>query len=159
MTPDKEVTVGVVFRGMQSEYGPEHCLWKKTRDITSEAAEALTSKYGGRVIEIENHLYRSGLTPQEIETQYSNCDLIVSSRFHSAMLALRHGVPSIAIDQIQGGAKLLDYSEESVGRMFFKRIAPVQRRYFKAPIPFYPTTITNCYFRSANRRFNVQTSH
>jgi hypothetical protein len=101
-------TIGISLRGMQSEYGDNVCLWELTEKIAHEAAKRLISEYGGRIIIIENHLQRSGLTQEAIESIYADCDLIITSRFHGAMVALRHIVPFIAIDQIKGGAKVLN---------------------------------------------------
>jgi len=63
------------------------------------------------VVEIEHHLIRSGKTPSEIEALYADCDLIITSRFHGGILALRNTVPFIAIDQIKGGAKVFSLLE------------------------------------------------
>lgn len=101
-------TIGIVLRGLQGEYGEDLCLWERTAQITDEAAKTLSEGLGARVIVIENHLHRSGMTKDDIEAQYSECHLIITSRFHGAMMALRHFIPFIAIDQIQGGAKVMN---------------------------------------------------
>jgi hypothetical protein len=103
-----EQTVGLVLRGPQSEYGQELCMWRETEALATRIASTAFSGGSGRVITIENHLARSGLSPDQIEDQYRECNLIVTSRFHGAVTALRAGVPFIAIDQIQGGAKVYD---------------------------------------------------
>jgi hypothetical protein len=103
---DRRFTVGIVLRGPQGEYGEERCLAGRTSDIVREAARTLAGRRGGRVLEIENHLHRAGISAAAIESQYAACDLVLSSRFHGAMLALRHGVPFVAVDQIAGGAKV-----------------------------------------------------
>ncbi|MEW4569425.1 capsular polysaccharide synthesis protein [Tautonia sp. JC769] len=104
--PRDGVTLGVVLRGPQGEYGDDRCLWNETEDVVNWVAQAILADRGGRVLAIENHLLRSGITPEAIEHQYRACDLILTSRFHGAMLAVRNGVPYIAIDQIRGGAKV-----------------------------------------------------
>ncbi|HEV2739200.1 MAG TPA: polysaccharide pyruvyl transferase family protein [Candidatus Elarobacter sp.] len=103
---DPRFTVGIVLRGPQSEYEPQRCLAERTSVIVREAARELAARRCGRVVEIENHLQRSGIAPAAIESQYAACDLVLTSRFHGAMLALRHGVPFVAVDQIEGGAKV-----------------------------------------------------
>lgn len=103
---DPRFTVGIALRGPQTEYEPEHCLAERTSEIVREAARELAARPGGRVVEIENHLQRSGIAPAAIESRYAACDLVITSRFHGAMLALRHGVPFVAVDQIEGGAKV-----------------------------------------------------
>jgi hypothetical protein len=100
-------TIGIVLRGQQAEYGKELCFWEQTAQLAKEVAETLIKRHGGRVIFIENHLRRSGVTAKAIEAMYAECTLIITSRFHGAMMALRHNIPFIAIDQIQGGAKVL----------------------------------------------------
>lgn len=103
---DRRFTVGIVLRGPQTEYEPKRCLAERTSDIVREAARKVVARRGGRVVEIENHLHRSGIAPAAIESQYAACDVVLTSRFHGAMLALRHGVPFVAVDQIEGGAKV-----------------------------------------------------
>ena len=100
-------TIGIALRGQQGEYGRDLCLWERTEQIAHEAANQIIEQLGGRILIIENHLRRSGLPQEAIEAQYADCDLIITSRFHGAMMALRHLVPFIAIDQIQGGSKVL----------------------------------------------------
>lgn len=98
--------VGLVLRGPQAEYGAAACLWERTERLAMVAAEHVARVAGGRVAPIENHLARSGLAPRDIERRYAECDLVITSRFHGAMLALRHGVPFVAIDPIRGGGKV-----------------------------------------------------
>lgn len=98
--------VGLALRGQQAEYGPASCLWERTERLARAAAEHVTRAAGGRVTTLENHLTRAGADPREIERRYADCDLVITSRFHGAMLALRHGVPFVAIDQIRGGGKV-----------------------------------------------------
>ncbi len=103
----KRPVIGLALRGRQPEYGLDICLWRETADLAQKIIDAVTAD-GGSVITIDNHLVHSGKTPDEIEASYSQCDLVVTSRFHGAVTALRHDVPFIAIDQIKGGAKVYD---------------------------------------------------
>lgn len=100
------LVVGLALRGPQAEYGADNCLWERTEGLARVAAAEILRTAGGRVVSIENHLARSGLDPREIEARYAACDLVLTSRFHGAMLALRHRVPFVAIDQIRGGGKV-----------------------------------------------------
>ena len=102
----EEFTIGVVLSGPQFEYGPDACLDDETQTMVYSAAASLRGTRRGRVIVIENHLRRSDVEPNEIEERYAQCDLIFTSRFHGAMLALRRQVPFVAIDQIRGGGKV-----------------------------------------------------
>jgi hypothetical protein len=100
------LVIGMALRGSQTEYGAANCLSERVGRLAWAAAERLLARTGGRVLPIENHLARSGRTPRGIEAGYAACDLVITSRFHGAMLALRHGVPFVALDQIRGGGKV-----------------------------------------------------
>ncbi len=107
VSPKKNgITIGVSLRGKQKEYGVENCLFCLTDTIVRDAAECLLTDRKGRIVYIENHIERSGLNAAEIDRQYANCDVVLSSRLHGALLALRHSVPFVAIDQIRNGAKV-----------------------------------------------------
>ena len=108
-----EITIGLSMRGPQNEYGTEACLSKQLDETINSALSEIETWKNTRVIKIENHLQRSGLSPSEIEDQYRSCDLVISSRFHGCMMALRHLVPFIAIDQIKNGAKVLNLVGET----------------------------------------------
>jgi hypothetical protein len=103
-----EKVIGVALRGPQAEYGDEQCRWRETEAIVEHILGAAAAGGTVRVVTIENHLARAGLSADDIEAQYADCDLILTSRFHGAITALRQGVPFIAIDQIAGGAKVYD---------------------------------------------------
>lgn len=102
----KELVIGLALRGPQDEYGTDNCLWAETEQLAREAAEQLLRSAGGRIETIENHLDRAGRSAAAIEASYADCDLVITSRFHGAMLAARHGVPFVALDQIRGGGKV-----------------------------------------------------
>ena len=103
---EKELVIGISLRGAQGEYGEENCLHELTNELITKSVEILFQTRKGKVILIENHLARSGVDPSEIENLYAQCDLVITSRLHGALLALRHFVPFIAIDQIKHGAKV-----------------------------------------------------
>ncbi|MBM2711153.1 polysaccharide pyruvyl transferase family protein [Mesorhizobium caraganae] len=100
------LVVGLVLRGEQSEYGPQSSLHGRTSALTAHVLDSLATNYQVKTVEIEHHLTRSSRTPVEIEALYSSCDLVLTSRFHGAVLAMRNKIPFIAIDQIRGGGKL-----------------------------------------------------
>ena len=108
-----KITIGLAMRGPQNEYGTEVCLSKQLDETINSALNEIETWENIHVIKIENHLQRSGRSPREIEDQYRSCDLIISSRFHGCMMALRHLVPFIAIDQIKDGAKVLNLVGET----------------------------------------------
>jgi hypothetical protein len=100
------IKVGVALRGAQIDYGEARCRWQEAEALALAAAQQALSVAGGVVTNIENHLQQSNLTPDRIEALYADCDLVITSRYHGAVCALRQGVPFIAIDQIEGGAKV-----------------------------------------------------
>ncbi|MGH6891393.1 MAG: polysaccharide pyruvyl transferase family protein, partial [Dongiaceae bacterium] len=102
----RDVTIGICLRGQQDEYGPENCLHRETKSMALKAAERIVSERGGRITFIDNHLKRSAMSPPQIIDRYAECDLVITSRYHGAMIALRQQVPFIAIDQIRGGTKV-----------------------------------------------------
>jgi hypothetical protein len=102
----QEFVIGLALRGSQEEYGADHCLWDQAERLARAAADHLLRSAGGRVETIENHLARAGLSATDIEARYAGCDLVITTRFHGAMLAVRHGVPFVALDQIRGGGKV-----------------------------------------------------
>jgi hypothetical protein len=104
----ENLCIGISLRGMQREYGILNCYWEKSEEIVRKVAASIARKYQLEVIDIENHLYRSGRSPEKIEDLYKKCKLIITTRFHGAVLAAKHRVPFIAIDQILGGGKLCE---------------------------------------------------
>lgn len=99
--------VALVLRGAQSEYGADRCLATETESLAEQAGHAALSAVGGGLLmSIENHLGRSAVEPDGIEPLYAQCDLVITSRFHGAIAALRNAIPFVAIDQITGSAKV-----------------------------------------------------
>lgn len=45
-------------------------------------------------------------TSAEIESLIARMDIVVTTRLHDMVLALKNGVPAIAVDPIAGGAKI-----------------------------------------------------
>jgi len=62
------------------------------------------------VVEIDTRLdidNASGLrTPAEVETVIARMDVVVTTRLHGLALALRNGVPAVAVDPVAGGDKI-----------------------------------------------------
>jgi polysaccharide pyruvyl transferase WcaK-like protein len=50
-------------------------------------------------------------SPAQIESAIAKMDAILTTRLHGAALALRRGVPPVAIDSVPGGSKLLRQME------------------------------------------------
>jgi len=45
-------------------------------------------------------------TPAEVESLISRMDVVITTRMHGMVHALKHGVPTVAIDSVAGGAKI-----------------------------------------------------
>jgi len=97
--------VGVILTHGQHEYG---ALRRH-----GEAAETVTQWLAGKDcarVELEtrldNHDWRLCATPAQFESALARMDLVVTDRLHGLVLALRDGVPALAVDPVAGGAKL-----------------------------------------------------
>ncbi len=97
--------IGVV---LVERYGPEY----PERDRQPEAREAVERLLGVRPavrINIDTRLKtnETGLrTAAEVESAIAGMDAVVTTRLHGLVLALKHGVPVLAIDPVAGGAKI-----------------------------------------------------
>ncbi len=92
----------------------------KDRGRHAEANQALEALLGSNhlaVVDIDTRLdtNRVGLrTPEEIESLIAKMDVVVTTRLHGMVMALKHGVPAVVVDPIAGGAKILRQAE-SIG--------------------------------------------
>jgi len=50
-------------------------------------------------------------SPAEVESLIARMDAVVSTRLHGAVLALKHGVPAVMVDPVEGGAKIRRQAE------------------------------------------------
>ncbi len=96
---------GVVLTHGQREYGG--------RRRHEEVAASLTGWLAGKDcarLELETRLdahdwWLCG-TPAQLEAVLARLDLVVTDRLHGLVLALRAGVPALAVDPVTGGAKV-----------------------------------------------------
>ena len=101
--------VGVVLVHHQSEY--------KGRGLHQAANEAIDRLVASRelaVVPIDTRLdvNQTGLrTPAEVESLIARMDAVVTTRLHGTVLALKNGVPVLAIDPVAGGAKIRRQAE------------------------------------------------
>jgi hypothetical protein len=83
-------------------------------DVTDRAIDALLGARHAAVVAIDTRLdvNEVGLrTPAEVESLISRTDALVTTRLHGLVLALKNGVPAVAIDPQAGGAKLARQAE------------------------------------------------
>jgi hypothetical protein len=102
--PPRVPLVGLAQIDAQPEY--------RKRDLHQEADEALRRLIASRemaVVPIDTRLdqNRTGLrTPAEVESLIARMDVVLTTRLHGMVLALKNGVPVVAIDSVAGGAKV-----------------------------------------------------
>lgn len=100
----KVPVVGVVLVHPQKEYGG-----KARHHEANEAVRRLLGSREVAAVPIDTRLDENstGLrTPREVESLIACMDLVVTTRLHGTVLALKNGVPVVAIDPIAGGAKI-----------------------------------------------------
>lgn len=97
--------VGVVLVHPQKEYGD-----RARHDQANAAVRELTNAQPMAIVPVDTRLdeNRTGLrTPNEIESLIARMDMVITTRLHGLVLAIKHGVPALAIDAVVGGAKVL----------------------------------------------------
>lgn len=101
--------VGLVLVDPQHEYGAgmyEHA--KEAFRILSEVRPMAQVVIDTR-LDIPN---RGGLrSPSEIESAIARMDVILTTRLHGTVFALKNGVPPVVIDPIPGGAKVYRHAQ------------------------------------------------
>ena len=55
---------------------------------------------------IDHQLFRSKWSIEDYDLAYKSCDLLITTRFHGAIFAIRNNVPFLVIDQIRPSAKV-----------------------------------------------------
>lgn len=96
--------VGVALVHPQSEYGN-----RQRHSHVDRAVRELLATRDAAAVDIDTRLdvNRVGLrSAGQVEALIARMDLIVTSRLHGLVLALKNGVPAVAIDPIAGGAKI-----------------------------------------------------
>ena len=97
--------VGLVLVEPQKEYKN-----KARHKEANEIIYKLLERYHCAVIPIDTRLdvpNKGGLnSPQEIESTISKMDVIVTTRLHGMVMGLKNGIPVLALDAIEGGAKI-----------------------------------------------------
>jgi hypothetical protein len=100
--------VGLIQVHPQAEYKE-----RAMHDAANAAIKRLTESQPMAVVNIDTKTFDNdaGLrSPSEIESLIARMDVVVTTRLHGMVFALRNGVPAIAIDPIAGGAKIYKQS-------------------------------------------------
>ena len=102
--PPKVPVVGVILAHKQKEYG------KNSRhDAANEAIERFINSREMAVVPIDTAMINNAgklRTEGEIESLIAKMDVVITTRLHGTVLALKNGVPVIPVDPIAGGAKI-----------------------------------------------------
>ena len=96
--------VGVILVGPQDEY-PTH-----RHDLVEGAFARVVDDLGAAAVAIDTRLdvNAGGLrNAAQVESLIAKMDAVLTTRLHGAVLALRRGVPPVAVDSVPGGSKLL----------------------------------------------------
>ncbi|MEW2354991.1 polysaccharide pyruvyl transferase family protein [Spirillospora sp. NPDC029432] len=97
--------VGVVLAPGQGEYGGRG----RHGRIEEELTGGLAARGCARVpldTRVDPRDWRHPAAPGELEAVIRRLDLVVTTRLHGLVLALRNGVPALAVDPVGGGAKV-----------------------------------------------------
>jgi hypothetical protein len=101
--------VGVILVAPQTEYKGEG-----KHQFVNDAIHQLIASRQVSAVPIDTRLdtNSTGLrTPSEVESLIARMDLVLTTRLHGLVLALKNGIPALAIDPIAGGAKIKRQAE------------------------------------------------
>jgi hypothetical protein len=96
--------VGLVRVHDQREYGD-----RGAHAHVHEMFEQLLTREDFAVVNIDTRLDTNATgmrTPEDIEALIARTDVVVTTRLHGLVLALKNGIPALAVDPIRGGAKI-----------------------------------------------------
>jgi hypothetical protein len=82
--------------------------------LVNEAIDRLVASRELSAVRIDTRLDTNGTglrTPAEVESLIARMDIVVTTRLHGLVLALKNGVPALAIDPVAGGAKIKRQAE------------------------------------------------
>lgn len=99
---------GLVLAHEQTEYK------ERMHQAAHDAAARLVASRPMAAVRIDTRLdvNTSGLrSPGEVESLIARMDVVITTRLHGMVLALKNSVPAIAIDPIPGGAKVMRQAE------------------------------------------------
>ena len=96
---------GVVLAGEQPEYRAADA----GSSVTASLARWLTGLDCARIpldTRLDVRDWRHQATPGQFESVIRRLDVVVTTRLHGLVLALKNGVPALAVDPVPGGAKV-----------------------------------------------------
>lgn len=100
---------GRVLVHRQDEYGD-----RAAHAEADALVDGLLAGAGLAVVPIDTRLDRNAtglVTAAQVEALIARVDVVVTTRLHGLVLALKHGVPAVAVDPVRGGAKVRRQAE------------------------------------------------
>jgi len=97
--------VGLILVHPQAEYRE-----RARHQQVNEALERLMKTRELAVVPIDTRLDENQLglrTPREVESLIARMDVIITTRLHGMVMALKNGIPPLVVDPIAGGAKIV----------------------------------------------------
>ncbi|WP_241248923.1 polysaccharide pyruvyl transferase family protein [Rhodococcus sp. X156] len=97
--------LGVYLTRGQAEYGP-----RRRHPAVVAALQGWLSTVDAARLDLDTRLdprdWRLAATPGQIEALLRRLDAVVTMRMHGLVLALKNGVPALAVDPVAGGGKV-----------------------------------------------------
>ena len=96
---------GIILAGDQ----PEYAARGRHAQLARELGDWLGALDCARLpldTRLDSGQWRSPATPGQVESAIARTDVVVTTRLHGLVLALKNGVPALAIDPVAGGAKV-----------------------------------------------------
>jgi hypothetical protein len=103
--PPPVPVAGIALAGGQGEYGPR----RRHEQVSARLTEWVGRKYCAPVVletRLDTRDWRLCSTPEAVQSLVSRFDIVVTTRLHGLVLALRAGVPALAVDPVEGGGKV-----------------------------------------------------
>jgi hypothetical protein len=101
--------VGLVLIDTQPEYGE-----RDTHQRANQALRRLAAERGAAAVNIDTRLdtNTTGLsTAAQIESLIARMDVVLTTRLHGTVLAIKNGVPPLVVDSVVGGGKIRRQAE------------------------------------------------
>jgi hypothetical protein len=96
---------GVVLAHAQHEYGDR----QRHDDVHAVLTSWLGRQDCARLLfdtRLDSHDWRLPHTSDQLESVIRRLDVVITTRMHGLVLALKNGIPALAVDPIAGGAKV-----------------------------------------------------
>jgi hypothetical protein len=97
--------VGVVLANDQPEYGARRRHLDVTRTVTTWLRDQNCARLALDT-RLDPRDWRLAAVPAQLESVVRRLDAVVTTRLHGLVLALKNGVPALAVDPVEGGGKV-----------------------------------------------------